>query len=61
MAFRPFRLPPDFDVRDHPARVRALGDAFVARVVRSLDAYRASVTYVARRFDRRDRHVLIDY
>ncbi|HUS66840.1 MAG TPA: hypothetical protein VMZ28_20020 [Kofleriaceae bacterium] len=61
IAFRPYRLPDDFDMRDHAARVRELGRAFVAPVVRNLADYRASVTYVVDRFDRRSRRVVIDY
>ena len=61
VTFRPFRLPDDFDMRDHPARVRELGRAFVAPVVRNVADYRASVAYVVARFDRRSRRADVDY
>lgn len=61
LEFRRFRLPDDFDMRDHAARVRELSRAFVAPVVRNVADYRASVAYVVDRFDRRGRRAVTDY
>jgi hypothetical protein len=55
LRFRPYRLPADFDLRDHGTRVREFSRAFVTSVTRSLDDYRVAVGYVVRRFDRRGR------
>ena len=59
--FRPFRLPPGFDMRDHEARVRELGRAFVRPITGSVADYRAAVGYVVRRFDRRRRPAVTAY
>ena len=48
--FRPYCLPPGFDMRDHDARVREFGAAFVSSVVRDVDCYRAATEYVKARF-----------
>jgi len=50
VVFRPFALPPGFDVRDHAARVAAFGRAFVSSVTSDPDDYRAAVRYVIERF-----------
>ncbi|HWM88049.1 MAG TPA: hypothetical protein VNO33_19485 [Kofleriaceae bacterium] len=55
MVFRPYRLPSDFDLRDHGARVREFGRAFVDSVTGAIRDYRVAVAYVVRRFDRRGR------
>jgi len=50
LAFRPYRLPPRFDMRDHAARVRELGAAFVTSVTRDPDDFRVAIEWVERRF-----------
>ena len=50
LAFRPFALPPDFDFRDHDARVDAFGRAFVASVTGSLEDFQVATAWVVRRF-----------
>jgi hypothetical protein len=55
VVFRPHALPAGFDMRDHDARVRELGRAFVEPVTGTVADYRAAVEYVVRRFDRRRR------
>jgi hypothetical protein len=52
LVYRPHRLPDGFDLRDHDARVREFGAAFVSSVTGSLDDYRAAVAFVASRFGR---------
>ena len=46
----PFPLPPGFDLRDHDARVRVLGDAFVRSVTGNRADYRAAAAGVLARF-----------
>lgn len=53
LVFRPYRLPPGFDMRDHDARVRELGQAFVASVTRDPDDYRVATAWVVDRLARR--------
>ncbi len=50
LAFRPFKLPPGFDFRDHDIRVEAFGRAFVTAVTGSLADYRIASDWVRRRF-----------
>jgi hypothetical protein len=52
VAVRPFALPPDFDVRDHDARVALFGRAFVTSVTGDEADYRAAAAYVLERFGR---------
>ncbi len=52
LAFRPYRLPRGFDLRDHSARVIEFGLAFVISVTRSLADYRIARDYVIARFAR---------
>jgi hypothetical protein len=50
VVFRPFALPPGFDMRDHEARVREFSRAFVVPVTASRDDYRAAAAFVLARF-----------
>lgn len=50
LAFRSFKLPPGFDLRDHDARVAAFGAAFVTSVTGSLADYRVARDWVVTRF-----------
>lgn len=50
LVFRPYRLPPGFDIRDHAARVTEFRRAFVESVTGSEEDYQAAVDYVERRF-----------
>jgi hypothetical protein len=52
IAFRPFPLSRGFDIRDHAARVRELGGAFVSSVTGSQADYQTAVDYVRERFRR---------
>lgn len=48
--FRPYPLPDGFDMRDHDARVREFGRAFVQPVVSTQSDYAAATAYVRERF-----------
>jgi len=50
LAFKPFRLPPGFDLRDHDARVAAFGAAFVTSVTGSPADYRVATDWVLAKF-----------
>ncbi len=50
LVFRPFRLPPEFDIRDHATRVDAFGRAFVTSITGSLEDYRIATDWVLARF-----------
>lgn len=50
LAFKPFKLPPAFDFRDHDTRVEAFGRAFVTAVTGSLADYRVASEWVRTRF-----------
>lgn len=50
VVFRPYRLPPGFEMTDHAARVEAFGRAFVRSVTSDPLDYRAAVAYVVDRF-----------
>ena len=50
LAFKPFPLPPGFDIRDHAARVDVFGRAFVTSVTGSLADYRIATAWVRARF-----------
>lgn len=52
LVFRPFPLPPAFDMRDHAARVTLFGQAFVRSVTDDRDDYATAVDFVRRRFGR---------
>jgi len=41
-----YPLPPDFSMRDHDARVRIFGDAFVRSITKTRDDYAAAVEWV---------------
>lgn len=61
VSFKPYRLPPGFDMRDHEARVAEFGKAFVESVTRERTDYRAAVRYVGRRFGRRGERLRVTY
>jgi hypothetical protein len=61
VAFRLYRLPAGFDMRDHEARVREFGRAFVDSLTGSLDDYRTAVAYTVARFGRSGEVVDIAY
>lgn len=48
--FRPFKLPSNFEMRDHDARVKWFGQAFVEAVTKNPADYQAATDYVLRRF-----------
>ncbi len=50
LVLEPYPLPPGFDIRDHDARVRVLGDAFVRSVTRRPEDYRAAAAGVLEMF-----------
>jgi hypothetical protein len=50
LRFRPYKLPADFDVRDHAARVEHFGRAFVTSITASRADYEAAQRYVLERF-----------
>ena len=50
LVFKPFALPPGFDLRDHDARVAAFGQAFVTSVTGTLADYRVAREWVVARF-----------
>ena len=50
LAFRPFPLPPNFDFRDHDARVEAFGRAFVFSVTGSLEDFRVATSWILQKF-----------
>jgi hypothetical protein len=53
LVYKPFALPPGFDLRDHDARVEAFGRAFVASVTDSLASYRIARDWALAKFDAR--------
>ncbi|MCA9524326.1 MAG: hypothetical protein KC609_25335 [Myxococcales bacterium] len=57
--FRPYALPPGFDIRDHAARVASFGDAFVRSVTAEAVDYQAAVDYVLRRFGEPEERVVV--
>ena len=59
LVFRPYRLPPAFDLQDHAARVDAFGRAFVASITGSIDDYRIATDWVLERFGAPDRSVAV--
>jgi len=61
IAFKPFRLSPGFDMRDHQARVREFGRAFVSSVTGDLEDYRVAADYVVARFGKRGERAEIDF
>lgn len=50
LSYRPYPLPPGFELRDHDARVKVLGDAFVRSVTTSRADYDVARRWVQRRF-----------
>ena len=50
LVFSPYKLPRDFDIRDHETRVREFGRAFVSSVTASRDDYQTATDYATRRF-----------
>jgi hypothetical protein len=61
VAFKPFAMPPGFDMRDHDTRVRELGRAYVSSVTGDLDDYRAAVAFVTDRFGKPGERAEIDF
>lgn len=52
LEFRPYPLPPGFDMRDHHARVAVFGRAFVSSITADIADYRIATQYVLTRFGR---------
>lgn len=50
VVFRAFKLPSNFEMRDHDARVKWFGQAFVMAVTNNLADYQAAKEYVEHRF-----------
>lgn len=50
VSFQPFALPADFEIRDHDARVKWFGKAFVEAVTRDIADYQAAREHVLHRF-----------
>ena len=50
LTFKPFPLPPGFDIREHAPRVDLFGRAFVSSVTGDVEDYATAVRWVARRF-----------
>jgi hypothetical protein len=55
LVWKRYPLPPGFDLRDHDARVRELGAAFVTSVTRDPDDYRVATAWVVTRLSRANR------
>lgn len=52
LVFRPYSLPPGFDMRDHDARVAVFTEAFVRSVTRDEDDFRLATEWVTARFEK---------
>lgn len=50
LAFQSYKLPRDFDIRDHETRVREFGRAFVSSVTASREDYQVATDYAVKRF-----------
>ena len=61
LQFQSYRLPDDFDMRDHAQRVREFGRAYVTAVTATVADYLVAVDYVVTRFDRHHRPPVTDY
>ena len=53
LAFKPFKLPPGFDFRDHATRVEVFGRAYVSSVTRTPDEYGVATAWVRTKFRRK--------
>jgi hypothetical protein len=60
VAFRAYAMPPGFDMRDHDARVREFGRAFVTSITQDPDDYRTAAEWVIARFGKRGETAKID-
>lgn len=61
LAYRPFALPRDFDMRDHETRVAVFGEAFVTSVMSELDDYGLAAAYAFEHFGRASESARVTY
>lgn len=59
--FKPYPLPPGFEMRDHRARVQVFGKAFVSSITTDLADYQTAAQYVVTRFGAPGERVHVQY
>ena len=61
LVFKPYKLPTDFDLKDHGVRVNEFACAFIISVTSKISDYQVAVDYVVRRFGEKGERAVVTF